>query len=165
MDYKEFFPIKEYYERVVIPLNPKRFHVHGDKMICCLHKDTDPSLGIVYSKSKGEQYHCFGCNSWGTVVDLHIKVSKKYFKKDLSFEDALKDLCRLFNVNFNDLPLESDFVERTNNDYLRKALELEEAVNSFSIQELKDGIIRGKLDKKGPEYFNTLLVKTLGSLD
>lgn len=160
MDYGKYFPIVDYYSRVVMPLNSK-FKINGtgskSHMICPLHNDTDPSLGIV-SSSKGELFHCFGCNSWGNVIDLHRKISKKYLNKYLTEIEATRDLCRLFDVDYKSLPKETESTsvqELSDDDAISKSL------YEFSYSDFSDGILVGKGAGKGIGYFNTLLARML----
>lgn len=161
--YSDYFPIKDYYEKVVMPLDKKFRHTRKDKFICCLHEDTDPSLGIVHSKSKGEIFHCFGCNSWGTIIDLHKRVSLKYFGRRLDDELCKRELCNIFGINYNTLPKEDYCIDSCRDKDVRKELALRDSYNKFTISDFKDGIIEGKMEGKGIGFFNTLLIQMLDS--
>lgn len=162
VDYGEFFPINEYYEKVVMPLNKRFKLVKKDKYVCCLHNDTDPSLGIIHSKSKGEMFHCFGCNAWGTVIDLHKKVSLKYFHKNLDDEQAKRELCSIFGVAYKDLPSEQDLdLSKVGDKDVRKELAMREALDRYDISDFRSNIIAGKLEGKGVAYFNTLVIRMI----
>lgn len=165
VNYSEYFPLREYYEKVVMPIN-KRFRVtKGDKFICCLHDDTDPSMGIIHSKKKGEIYHCFGCNSFGTVVDLHKRVSLKYFNKMLDDDSAKRDLCRIFDIDYKTLPREDDYtIENIGDKDVRKELAMREALNKFDISDFRDRFIEGKIEGKGVPYFNSLMVRMINEV-
>lgn len=162
MNYSKYFPIVEYYKRVVQPINPAHYRVKSDKMMVCpLHGDINPSMGVVVG-STGEQYHCFGCGKWGDVVDLHMKVSRRLLKKHLSEEESLKDLCRIFNVDYAALPN-----ERVEEELSRSALQekaIIEAKGKFDYSDYNEMITEGKLKKKGVPYFNTLLMIMIGEL-
>lgn len=163
IDYSKFFPIAEYYEKVVMSID-KRFRIRRkDKFVCCLHDDTDPSLGIIHSKDKGEIFHCFGCNAWGTVIDLHKRVSLKYFNKYIDDERAKVELCNIFGVDISSLPSEVvdiDISSVADKD-IRKQLAMAEAMKRFNISDFQNKIIEGKLKNKGIPYYNTLLVTML----
>lgn len=162
VDYGKYFPIKDYYEKVVIPLNKRFKFVKKDKYVCCLHNDTDPSLGIIHSKSKGEIFHCFGCNAWGTVIDLHKKVSLKYFKKNLDDEQAKRELCSIFGLSYDELPNENDYdIDKVGNKDVRKELAMREAMGRYDLSDFKSDIIAGKMEGKGVAYFNTLVVRMI----
>ena len=162
IDYGDYFPIEEYYDKVVKPINKKFSYSKNGKYICCLHDDKDPSLGVIHNKSKGEVFHCFGCNAWGTVVDLHKKESLKYFGKSLDDTLAVRELCDLFGIKYSSLPLEdtSEF-ERVADKDIRKELAVKEAINRFGIDDFRDGIIAGKMEGRGIPYFNTLLIRMI----
>lgn len=155
MVYKDYFPIVEYYRRVVIPVNPKRYWVKSDKMMVCpLHDDINPSMGIMLDTEGNELYHCFGCNRWGNVVDLHKKVSRQLFRKYLSDEESLKDLCRIFSVPYDEVSLptksESEDVD------VRRDIAIREAMGKFDISDFRRMMTEGKVKKKRVAYFNTL---------
>ena len=162
IDYSSFFPIKEYYEKVVMPLDNRFRYTKKDKFICCLHGDTDPSMGIIKSK-KGEIFHCFGCNAWGDVLELHKKVSLKYFGKRLDDELCKRDLCRIFNIDYSVLPKEEYSMDKNQDKNIKKELALREALNRFTISDFRTGIIAGKMEGKGIGYFNSLLVQMIDS--
>lgn len=163
IDYSNYFPIKEYYEKVVMPLNSRFKYTKKDKFVCCLHSDSDPSLGIVYSKSKGEMFHCFGCNAWGTVLDLHRRVSLKYFNKSLDDEQIKRELCMIFGVSYESLPKEGDDYDlsKVGNKDIRKQIAMREAMTRYDISDLKSDIINGKLERRSVGYFNTLIIKMI----
>lgn len=162
MKYKEFFPILSYYKRVVQPLNPSRYRIKSDKMMVCpLHDDVNPSMGIIISKDGEELFHCFGCNQWGNVVTLHRKVSRRLFKKYLSEEEAVKDLCRTFNV-----PVDKVVVDEVSNvsDDTRIDLAINSAMEKFDISDFRVMFMEGKLKKKPIGYFNTLTMLMISEL-
>ena len=165
IDYSKYFPIREYYIRVVMPID-KRFRVtKGGKFICCLHNDTDPSMGIIYSKKKGEIFHCFGCNSYGTVIDLHKKVSLKYFNKRLDDNGAIRSLCEIFGVDYKSLPKEDEYSINSEKDrYIKKELAIKESLSKFDISDFRYKFIEGKMEGKGIPYFNSLLVTMIAQI-
>lgn len=165
IDFGDYFPIEEYYDKVVKPID-KRFNTSKNgKFICCLHDDKDPSLGIIHNKSKGEVFHCFGCNAWGTVVDLHKRVSLKYFRKSIDDNMAIRELCDLFGVDYKSLQLEEtpSFDSVADKD-IRKELAMREALNRFGIDDFREGIIQGKIEGRGIPYFNSLLVMMINEM-
>ena len=162
IDYGKYFPISEYYEKVVMPINKRFKLVKKEKFVCCLHSDTDPSLGIVHSKTKGEMYHCFGCNAWGNVIDLHKKVSLKYFKKNIDDEQAKRELCSIFGVSYKDLPSEVGYdLSKVGNKDVRRELAMREAMDRYNIADFKSDIIRGKIEGKSVSYYNSLVIRMI----
>lgn len=164
IDYSKYFPIQEYYEKVVMPLDKKFSYTKKGKFVCCLHNDTDPSLGIIPSKKKGEIFHCFGCNAWGDIIVLHKRVSLKYFNRHLDDELCKRELCKIFGVDYNILPKEVYTVNNTRDKDIRKELALRDALNKYSISDFKQDMIYGKMENKGVDYFNTLLIKMLNEV-
>ena len=162
VNYSEYFPIEEYYEKVVIPINPRRYKIITGKMICPMHDDHDPSLGIIKKKSGTEICHCFGCNYWGSILEFHQAISKKFFKKYLEPEGALKDLCRIFNVDYNSLPVGD--LSSIEDKGIRQENELLKAMDEFDIGDFKHLIAEGKRQKKGIGCFNALLMVMISEI-
>jgi len=162
MNYKKYFPVREYYKKYIIPLDSSKFKETKDKMVCPLHNDHDPSLGTVNSKTEGEICHCFGCNFWGNIIELHQRINRKYYKKYLSDDEAKKDLCRLFNVDYDKLPIEdtSKVLDRE----IRQDMELNKALERFDIGDFNQLIVEGKRQRKGIAYFNTLMMTMLSEV-
>lgn len=162
IDYGKYFPLKDYYEKVIMAIDKRFKYPKKDMFICCLHEDTDPSMGIVHSKKKGEQFHCFGCNAWGNIVDLHKKVSLKYFGKNLDNEQVRRELCNIFGVDYKTLPSEDDFsINNVTDKNVRKELALREALNKYTILDFKRDFIEGKIRGESISYFNTLLINMI----
>lgn len=156
MDYSKYFPVREYYSKYIVPINPNRYKDTSDKMVCPVHNDHDPSLGIVKSKTVGEVCHCFGCNYWGTVVELHQKVNIRHFKKYMSEEEALKDLCRIFGVDYDKLPKEDGLGSKDKG--IRQEVALSEALEEFDIGDFGYLIRKGKMEGRGLAYYNALMM-------
>lgn len=164
MDYSKYFPVREYYRKYIIPINPSRYRESstGKMMVCPVHNDHDPSLGIVHLKKEGEICHCFGCNYWGNVVELHQRVNRRLFKKYLSEEDAIRDLCKIFEIDYNTLPKEVSVKDLERG--LRQEIALNEALEGFDIGDFKQMITEGKKKKKGIAYFNTLMMMAVNEV-
>ena len=162
MNYKEYFPLIEYYKKVVMPIN-KKYWVKSDKMMVCpLHDDINPSMGIMIGSDGEEIYHCFGCNQWGNVVDLHKRVSRRLLKKYLTDEEALKDLCRIFNVPYEKVDINND--KRLEDEDIRRELALKEAIDGYDISDFRRMFTEGKLHKKSVGYFNTITMIMVNEL-
>lgn len=150
VDYNKIFPVKEYYQKFIIPINPNRYRFGSDKMVCPVHNDHDPSLGVM----KNGVCHCFGCNFWGNTVELHQRVMRRHFNKYLSNEEAKKDLCRILGIDYNKIPKE----DLPDDKGLLQEMAIDEAINSFDVGDFKYLITEGKQKKKGIGYFNTLMM-------
>lgn len=158
MDYSDKFPIIDYYKKVVNPVNTRKYWVKNDKMMVCpLHDDVNPSMGIIRSKEGRETYHCFGCNSWGNIVELHQRVSKRLFGKYLTEDGAIRDLCRIFGVDYEDVS-EGDDKEDSFDADIRRDNAMQKAMEQFDFSDFRAMITQGKADKKGVAYFNTLVM-------
>lgn len=162
MIYKDYFSILEYYKKVLIPKNPNHYKIKSDKMMVCpLHDDVNPSMGIVVGKDGEELFHCFGCNQWGNIVELNKKVNRRVFKKYLTDKESLQELCNLFNVPFEKVDSEEQTVE---NDDVRIDMAIDKAIDKYDISDYKRLIVEGKLKKKGISYFNTITMMMINEL-
>lgn len=162
-NYSKYFPILEYYRLFVQPLNYKRYKIKNDKMMVCpLHNDHDPSMGIMENKNRGEIYHCFGCGSWGDVVDLHIGVMKRLKGIYMSREEALKDLCRIFSIDYSSIPKETD--NSSEDKEILQEIALVEAMDRFDVSDYRNLFLEGKKKRKGIAYFNTLTMIMINEL-
>lgn len=163
MDYSKYFSILEYYKKVVQPTNPSHYKVKSEKMMVCpLHADVNPSMGIIHGSAGTELYHCFGCGRWGDVVDLNIKVQRRLFRRHLNEEESLKDLCRIFGVKYESLPKASKESEKSKS--AQQEQKLLEAQSKFDFSDFKTRLIQGKIEKKGIPYFNTLMMVMISEL-
>ena len=153
--YAKYFPFEEYYNKVVVPVNRRRFHQSGDMFVCPMHDDHDPSLGVIRKKNGIEVCHCFGCNYWGDVVKFHQSFCQKYLHRYMSSYDVLKDLSRIFGVDYESLPKGSGLEE---DKQLRQENEMLKAFDDFDIGDYKYMISKGKKEKKGIAYYNTLMM-------
>ena len=155
MVYKDYFSIVDYYKTVVKPINPKKYWIKSDKMMVCpLHDDVNPSMGIILDKDGNELYHCFGCNRWGNIVDLNKRVNRRLLNKYLSEEESLKDLCTKFNVSYDVVSESTD--NSTDDIDIKRELAMRDIESSFDISDYKRMYTEGKLKKKKIGYFNTL---------
>lgn len=162
MVYSDYFSIIDYYKKVVIPFNPKKYRVKSDKMMVCpLHDDINPSLGIIKGKDGEELYHCFGCNQWGNIVEFNKKVNRRLYKKNLSDEDSLRDLCRLFNVPFDEVSINEN---KNIDEGVQFEMAIQSAKDRFDISDLREKFIEGKLSKRGVGYYNALLMMMINEL-
>lgn len=156
VNYAKYFPIDEYYKKVVVPINPRHFRFSGDKMMCPFHGDKNPSLGVIRKKSGEEIGHCFGCNYVGDVVKMHQDIVKNYQKKYISMEESLKELCSLFGVDYSSIPV--DNFANIDDKGTREEAMLMQAMEDFDIGDFRYMLQQGKREKKGIVYFNTLLM-------
>ena len=153
----ELFSVEEYYKRVVMPLS-KKYRISKGKMVCPLHDDHDPSLGVIPSRN-GNLIHCFGCNFWGNIVDFHKKLMRTHYKKYLSDDEALSDLCRIFGVEEK-----PDISSTTNDSSLKRELELSKAIEKFDIGDYRTMVLDGKREGRGIAYFNTITMMMISEV-
>lgn len=132
--------IPAYYDLRVKPLGAK-FEQYdfetSHTVICPLHDDHDPSLGLMRDKniSKVMLYHCLGCGSVGNVVRLHQRVESKYSNRELSLKDACIELCEIFGIPLpEDSIYDEDDLERRQAGRLHKIDELQ---GVYTINEFK----------------------------
>lgn len=163
MRYDKYFPILEYYRKVVVPMNPKRYFEKGNSLVVCpLHDDHDPSLGIIHSSKDGEIFHCFGCGRWGNVVELHQGVMRRLRGRRLSYEESLRELCSLFSVDYSRVAEEAEKDKKNSEN--RSEWAIEEAISRFDISDFRELFLQGKLAGRGIGYFNNLMMVMVNEL-
>lgn len=164
-NYSKYFPVVEYYKKFISPMNPKRYWVKQNKlMVCPIHNDHDPSLGIIHGKDGSETLHCFGCNYVAkTIVQFHQDVCRVRQRRMISEEESLHELCNIFGVNYDELP--NSLIASTEIDKdLKREVELTERLGKFDISDYNQLILEGKRKKKGIGYFNTLMMTMLNEV-
>lgn len=67
----------------------------GGSTICPLHAETDASFK-VFQKNGLTLFHCFGCNTGGSVVDLYRRIEGQKKGVSMSKDDAAKSLLSLY---------------------------------------------------------------------
>lgn len=163
MDYSKYFPILEYYRKFVQPINSSRYKIKNDRMMVCpLHNDHDPSMGIMENGKYGEIFHCFGCGAWGNIIKLHIGVMKRLRGIIFSHDEAIKDLCRIFSIDYDKLPKEEDI--NVEDKELLQEIALEEVIEKFDVSDYRNLFLEGKRKKKNIVYFNTLTMMMISEL-
>lgn len=162
VDYSKYFPIEEYYDKVVVPIN-KRFKItKSGKRICPLHDDINPSFGLVHNKN-GEFYHCFGCNAWVNVIEFHKRIQSRYFNRVVNEENSVRELCKIFNVNYTDLPKQLSDYENSSDKSIRKQVALRKELDRYSLYDFNSDFLAGKMEGKGIPYFNRILIQLIDS--
>lgn len=74
-----------------------------NRVICPFHEDIRPSLGVIQSRATGmDLFNCFGCGKHGNAVHFYIYYNRIYKKKDLSTEDATKELAEVYGISLGD---------------------------------------------------------------
>lgn len=103
-----------------------------DIMCCCpFHEDNNPSFGI--SKEPPYMYHCFGCESSGTIEDLVYKITgdNKLFNSvyfNLSENRPKIDIENIFNKNKN----KEDVIEFEKYKYRYPKLLMERGISIYT---------------------------------
>ena len=145
--------VADYYDNVVHGLKDlfkERSLNHQRTVICPLHEDTDPSLGLMNHRHlpKVRVFHCFGCNCTGDVVRFHQLIESKYHQRNLNEKTACEEVAKMFGI-----PLE-DFEELAEDDYEGKYARIsqkidEEVKHSYTIRDFTNDIL--ELRKKSEQ--------------
>ena len=96
----EHILIPDYFNRFLLHTKPglsKMLDVNGSASCCPFHDDINPSFRYWRQK---KFFNCFGCNLSGDVINLHRITLQRRLKTRVSREQALKDLCQLYNIQF-----------------------------------------------------------------
>lgn len=94
----------DYYEKHIMPLNPKRFRiVKGSKItaICPFHTDTDPSMHF-WEIGGIPLFKCFGCGVAGSVIQMHTLTERMYNKNPMNKKDAILSLAKLYGIEIQE---------------------------------------------------------------
>lgn len=163
--YSKYFPVLEYYHKFISPMNPKRYWIKQNKlMVCPIHNDHDPSLGVIRGKDGSETVHCFGCNYVAkNIIIFHQDVVRIKQKRLISEEESLHELCEIFGVDYSSLPNELIAYSDVDKD-LKREVELSEKLGKFDISDYRQLILEGKRKGKGIGYFNTLMMTMLNEV-
>lgn len=163
MDYKKIFPIREYYSKFIIPIDSGRFRLSsGGKMVCPMHKDHDPSMGVI-ENTTGEVCHCFGCGYSADVLKLHRDIVRRYKHRRLSDEEVKKDLCRIFGIDYSALLRKEKSIEKTRDE--KRIDMMENKKKEFDISDFRYAVMQGKKEGKGIGYFNALMMSMVWELN
>ena len=161
--------IPDYYDKVVHELGDlfkDRSLNHNRTVICPLHDDTDPSLGLMNHRflPKVKLYHCFGCNSTGDIIRFHQRIESRWHKREISEKTACEELAKLFNI-----PLEG-YGEVAEDDFEAKYAQLcrkidEEVAHSytskdFSLELLKLRTESERVDLRAVNHANIKMIAT-----
>lgn len=143
----------------------KGYRIKSDKMMVCpLHNDINPSLGVIKGKKGEEIYHCFGCNRYGNIVKFHKDVTLSLFKRHISEEESLKELCNIFNVSY-DIFSDTQSLENSDDTYVKLELAIQKSDDSFDLYDFKRMMIEGKINGKSVNYFNTITMVMINELN
>jgi len=63
---------------------PKREIGSKKSYVCPLHDDRDPSF-YVYENDLYQSYYCFGCNSYGDIINLYSELENRSLKETILF--------------------------------------------------------------------------------
>lgn len=104
----EHLDIKDYYDNYIQPLNTKRFDTKfkdSTLVVCPLHNDHDPSMGIVRDKRNRKilRYHCFGCGKSGDIINLYQETQRLNRKRNISYNQAGKELADLYKLDLSQM--------------------------------------------------------------
>ena len=97
----EHILIPDYFNRFLLNTKPglsKLVDVNGSASCCPFHDDINPSFRYWRQK---KFFNCFGCNLSGDIINLHRITLQRRLKTRVSREQALFDLCQLYNIQIN----------------------------------------------------------------
>lgn len=122
--------IPDYYERYIKPLDKRfsEYSLHSSRtVICPLHDDTDPSLGLINHRflTDVKIYHCFGCGASGTIIRLHQFIEELYHGRRLTEQESCNELADLFGISLE------DFEEIADDDYDGKYVAMLKRINKL----------------------------------
>lgn len=166
-DGSHIITIHDYYLKKISPLANK-FRVSipdlgSKKGVCPLHEDVGPSFGVLNGRDGRERYNCFGCQSFGHVVDLHKHIVRDYENRRLTAHEAAYELLDIFNIDRDIVDssvrklgglLEQD---NTSVEERRRKQAKELIWNKYTAEDFRKDIVNGMMAGKDKAYFNTAL--------
>lgn len=160
-------PIEEYYLRRVYPLGTK-YQVSVPRTgkglgLCPLHEDLAPSMGIVQGRDGRERFNCFGCESYGHIVDLHRKVENRHHGRRMSNDQSARELISMWHLDLDmflehvldDGELDTDVRGRE----LRRKRDKEAIYARYDSTMFRSDLLKALSEGKGTAYYNALLMK------
>lgn len=153
--------IHGYYRDHIVPLD-RRFSKYtlGDNrtVVCPLHDDHDPSLGVIKNKDKTDRFHCFGCGASGTVVDLHRRIQGKYKNTTMNEDQASKDLARMYDIDLSELATK---IKDRMAKWRDREIKISRGIGMFSIVDFSQGLREFKSGKSSRVEVDRLMAKAL----
>lgn len=137
--------IPDYYDTYVINFDPKfksRSLRASRTVICPVHDDNDPSFGLMRHRHlPGVMlYHCFGCNSTGTIIRLHQRIREKYDGIKLNEQKACEEIAHIFQIPLDEF--NEDDEEDYNVKYMRMQRKITELTKSYTSKDFSDEILK-----------------------
>lgn len=157
--YGKIFPIEEYYEKKIKDLEWKFRRRKSGKIICPFHADDKPSMGFIRNKDGSEIYHCFGCGAKGDVVKLHQGIEREYHNRTISREQAVRELCQLFNYPYEKLQKEKKKEEVQKVQKVQTFYQ--QPTEAMTLQRFEREFTKAKKEKRDIRYFNSLLIQKI----
>lgn len=139
--------IAYYYDNFVKPLD-SRFKQSSLELnrtvICPLHDDTDPSMGVINHRHKKDVkiFNCFGCGARGTIVRLHQRVSRKYLKKILTDEESAEELCKILDIDKSEFNIIDEDIPQSY--YMRNLASISSNEKRYTIREYQKDILTAR---------------------
>ena len=161
--------IPDYYDKVVQELGSlykERSLNHHRTVICPLHDDTDPSLGLMNHRflPKVKLYHCFGCNSTGDIIRFHQRIESKWHGREISEKIACEELALMFGI-----PLEG-YSEVAEDDFEAKYAQIcrkidEEVKHSYTSKDFSMDLmkLRAKSEMVDLKKVNSANIKMIAT--
>lgn len=172
-DGSRLIPIKVYFQDRITKLGREFKYPIPDVGrglgLCPLHDDVKASFGILNGKDGLERYNCFGCQSFGHIVDLHRRVEGRWKSRKISPYDAAYELLDMYGVDkdsINVLIGTHGKIEHDETKESRRAQQAKEIEDSFTDEDYRKAVLEGIGSDKPISYFNTLMhAVTVGLID
>lgn len=152
--------LEAYYSVVVSPLRERFSRYSFDKsktVVCPLHDDNDPSLGVIVSRGK-ERFHCFGCGAWGTVVDFAERIKHRYPDAGIG-SNIEKHIFDALGIE----PIGGIGEERKEHPLVTRRRLIEKARKNFGVDDFREGVMDVVRGKEPVGKLDTLIVTSMMS--
>ena len=160
--------IPDYYDNYVSKFHKSfsEFKLSANKLVICpLHSDTDPSMGLINHKflRKVKIFHCFGCHASGDLVRLHQRIVHKYENRTISERDSCIELANIFNIPYDEYKEES--IEDYEQRYFNTIKRLDSLKNRYTESDFKYDCIKSRQQDRDNvlAYLNSSCVKLIAT--
>lgn len=103
-------PVQKYFDEIIVPelgIYYSNYTVDFNmtlRTLCPLHNEDKPSFFYI---PDGNKFHCFGCNSHGSLIDLHMKYQKSNNSQNIRFVQAVTWLHKRFIEGADVAPIDN----------------------------------------------------------
>lgn len=154
----------DYYSSLKQRLGRRGDHLYkgsSGKYVCPLHADVKPSMGVLQGKDGRDICNCFGCGEKGDLIKVHLLCEKRYFNRNIDRVTSLRELCLMFNKDYEKALSEEENLTTTKEECLDQVLLEESREQRMDLPEFKRKWKQGILENRSPVFLNSVLMERI----